>query len=226
MQHNSKKIYDKYNYFHPQNDSREIISHEFGNLLAEFEHLTAQNYLLESEVEYLEHIVDEFLMEYYEQVSAVILENPNLLNSKKQTEEEDNFYATHKLADAEEFELKRIYRRLVKKFHPDSNANGSNAEVFRKIQELYLKKDLGELIKLETGSNNSFEKSGNVVNDIEKLEKEIKTLEKSQTNLLSKKRNLVNSSEYKLLLKVRWHKMLGEDLIKDIVDSLGAKLPA
>lgn len=59
------------------------------------------------------------------------------MSNKKKITETDPWSILGVSANANENEIKRAYRNLVKKYHPDKNKSPDAAERFRKIQTAY-----------------------------------------------------------------------------------------
>jgi len=188
--------------------------------------------ILSSELDEIEGSLDEFLAEYCREVGPLFEKNKLIdkeLSSKNLRLTEATEVAAEELVEDINFsyveaskeklvekEIKRIYRKLAKICHPDSAKDDPYAgERFSMLSESYEEKDLSTLIGLEQALEEE-SRHENAIEKLERLEKQYDTIVNKNDNLKWKRFEVVNSPEYRLQQRVKWHRMCGENLIERI----------
>ena len=214
-----------YTPFEPVEDGQDIIL--AGKLLERH----AQNYcrrasklrseilVLEGEILLMQNEIDDFLVLYYEKFSEILIDSGIFSNSLNVVgsafhEDDEAVSLFEKRAQAYSSELKKVYRKLVKDFHPDANGDEKELEYFYKIQNSYEKGDLTELLYIQTQLENRVEK--NVIEMIEKLEAEIKVYDKKLIKLVETKIHILSSPEYKLFIKFKLSEIRGYNFFEEL----------
>jgi hypothetical protein len=184
--------------------------------------------VLRTELELIEGELYFFLEDYYTKVSQYVLDI--MQNSKQDAEmrefAENIYLLNRKKFEAKDIELKKIYKRLVKIFHPDSLELGDvldKEELFKEVQALYLQRNYSGLVEIlnafEGGSIDERlkESEENKIQRLEKLEKKYLEFFKERNELDTKLKNVLASKEYKLFERVKWGKLVGQNVYDDII---------
>ncbi len=221
----------------PAVDLFQEISNHITWLEEEICHVLADIRILESEMRAIRQRTELFLESYYVEVGALI-QNLHRINSEIHSLEhkdlqklptaigksdafEEPMLAEEGLEDIEQKELKALYRLLVKYCHPDSGRGKkghSKKERFLKLQHAYEERDLAALIRIEQQVAQKPKKSFSETNiqKLERLEKELDSVTRRKTALELQKNKLMALPAYQLMQKIRWGKLCGRDVLKEI----------
>jgi len=122
--------------------------------------------------------------------------------------------------DIDEVEIKKIYKKLAKIYHPDLSPSDPNANnYFTTINDLYAKKDFASLILMDQIASDDASNSNEIVR-LESLEKRCDSVLNATDKLRLKKHEITNSPAYELMQNSRWQKMCGNDVISVIKKNL------
>jgi DnaJ domain len=182
--------------------------------------LRSEILVLESEIELIQGEIDEFLKLYYEKFSEVLMESGIFSQNDSRVESvfdecDDAVSLIERRSQAYNSEVKSIYRKLVKTFHPDMNPSKKEREYFYRIQRSYESNDLTELLYIHSMIESRDEV--NVIEKIEKFEHEIKIYQKKLVKLIEKKSELISTPEYKLFIKFRLSEVRGYNFFEELL---------
>lgn len=190
--------------------------------------------ILSAELEEQEESLKGFLDEYCAEVGPLFEENSRInaeLNKKNLRVEKDAENKDENSADAElnfsyhsssreeiiQKEAKKLYRKLVKKCHPDTASDPDAAAAFSLLSSSYFEKDLSTLISIEQAFAGEAEREEETfIAKLERLERRYNSILNEVDRLKWKKFDLENSEEYALQQRVCWHRMCGDNLIERI----------
>jgi len=201
--------------------------------------------VISAELNTMEEDLQEFLSAYCNEVGTLFEESKrmdNELGFSKRTSrlfsdvklqkaifQEDELEETEQEIDHGKIisdEAKKIFRKLVKFCHPDISPDDPEAAAaFSLLSSSYESGDLSTLISIEQAfSENSKNKEESLVEKLERLEQRYDMLLKECDKLKLRKNKLINSPDYKLQQRVRWHKMCGDDLIGRIKENISKEI--
>ncbi len=186
----------------------------------------SETQVLEREISMIESELDEFMMLYYEKFMSKVVDGDYVStpeNPVKAGFYQDDAMVTFfdKKAEAYEKELKIVYRKLVKNFHPDIN-KGLDIAYFRDIQSHYENSELAELVYIQTQLDEA-ECDDNIISMIERLEAQIGAYERKLVKLVEKKSSLISSSEHKLYIKFKLSEIRGYNFFDELLRRTGIK---
>ena len=95
---------------------------------------------------YLEKHYPEYCETFFAPPIETVAENPPL--SEEETEEE-----TEEPAPPKNKDLKKLYRRIAEKTHPDRAGNNDYTELFSQAAEAYANNDIGRLLDIAGAAN-------------------------------------------------------------------------
>jgi hypothetical protein len=227
------KFREKYSIPLEAQNSLRILEEEANIFKEKISQLKSQISILKREIYCLESDINEFLMDYYERVSTIFLsgdsDNEDIFLSKfsqNVIEDEEVFTldASERRQDASDKELKQVYRRLVKIYHPDASSLGqsdiSSKNKFNEITQHYKEKNLDALFLEEFSfyeQSNFDSYNFNIVRKIEEYENKERELSLAVDNLNGKLKKIVKSPEYRLFMKKKICDIRGEDFYKKII---------
>lgn len=227
----AKLFREKYDQVRIANDSASQLASQHKDLTDRISDIKYRISLLESEYQVLDQDVNEFLMHYYEKFSEELFINDELLKKyedKRGENPEDkmneNIALYERKKKAREIELKVLYRKMVKEFHPDTNEEGTERE-FIIINDLYEKGDLEGLIAIQTELDNQRfsldeEESPGLVREIEMMESQEILLSRKLSKVKVKLSRLIASPEYRLYTRYKIALMRGEDFFETLLKAI------
>jgi hypothetical protein len=177
--------------------------------------------MLSAEVNLVEREIEEFNQFYYAEVGALYEKYKQLKLQNESAEEENEYLAITKIEKSDPVIAalsKKIFRRVAKICHPDSNEATGKAEFFVKLNDAYKAQDLGGLLLLEQHLHKNETKHYQ--------EEQLEMMEQAKYVLDQRKIDLMNSPAYKLRQKIFWAKMGGQDLIAQIKRHLERQIAA
>ena len=219
-------------------NSRIAIEQQASWLEREICSSAAEVRILNSEINQIKKKLEVFINNYLEEVSDIIEKSVEVDKKLKEIfpsannnsiildDEEINFFYedAEKAESAREKEIKKLYRKLAKKCHPDTTSDPDSLDIFNILRLAYEKGDLNGLIKIEHALLSKDFKDESEVQKLERLEKEHDEILKEKDKLKITKHSLINSKAYKLQQIYRWHLMCGDDLVSRIKERVEDKI--
>lgn len=189
--------------------------------------------LLAAEIECVEAHMREFFHDYYGSVGRYFNDNTSPLRRSDAGDAEEGeaavAYAGLATVDKsgsavyikhdaiKQREVKRIYRRLVKRCHPDISPYPEAKSLFRRISDSYKQGNLSQLLLVEAAMQDAENYGGETaVQRLERLEKRYELVAQEYEALLRKKEQMKASSAYELWQRVFREKARGRDILRDI----------
>ncbi len=176
--------------------------------------------VLESELSLVEAEIEKFMLLYHEKFSAFLLDDgifptPETPAEASFDEDNESVMLFEKRTEAFNKELKNTYRKLVKNFHPDMNHDEFDSKYFYRVQELYEKGDLAELVYIQSQIEDIPDE--NMIRKIEKLEAQIRVGEKKLFKLIERKADILSGAEYQLFMKFRLSEVRGYNFFEELL---------
>jgi hypothetical protein len=126
------------------------------------------------------------------------------------------------LSEEESKELKRIYRKLIKKLHPDLNKDESNKNIdlLNKVKEAYELGDLKAMRNLEILSEEIVEKEEVELGELDELKNKKQRYISIRNDILENIKNIKDSFPYNIKNFLKDEKAIKErqEELKDIID--------
>lgn len=151
-------------------------------------------------------IVEETLKKRHEQIGE---------EYKKLDEEEKDIEGRKTISEEEREELKKLWRKLAHKFHPDL-AKG-NEKMMKKINKAYTEGDLGTLRAIDQGEASAV---GIEVKTIEALKNKLAKLKKSIEKVSIELEQLKHSEWYILKENIEKAKRQKRDILSELAEKL------
>jgi hypothetical protein len=224
----AKRFSDNFIADYKRNEAAKQIDGQIRFYADKIDEYSSEVRVLRTELELVEGELYFFLEDYYTKISQYVLD---IMQTSKQDAEvkefaENIYLLNRKKFEAKDIELKKIYKRLVKIFHPDSLELGDvpdKEELFKEVQALYLQRNYSGLVEIlnafDGGSEDARaqESTENKIQRLEKLEKKYLSYSKERNELDAKLQNVLASKEYKLFERVKWGKLVGKNVFDDII---------
>jgi hypothetical protein len=167
--------------------------------------------LLSAEVNLVEREIEEFNQFYYAEVGTLYEEYKKIARTEEANDYLDDVTKVEKTDSVIASLSKKIFRRVAKICHPDTNEATAKSDFFVKLSDAYKAQDLGGLLLLEQHLHKNSKTQTKHF-----LEEQLDMMEHAKEALDKRKVELVNSPAYKLRQKIFWAKMGGQDLIAQI----------
>ncbi len=174
-----------------------------------------------SQFKTIEELVEKWLSR--EEAEMIIWERTRKEQEKIQRqysqiqEQEDEIEKRKKISEDEQKELKRLYKKLALKFHPDMY-NGDDT-LMKKINQAYEQNDL-EALRLLDQTDSLWDSPKNWLED---LENRLEKLNRLIANKITELEQLKNSEWYVLHENLAQNKNLLDDLKKKIISDINFK---
>ena len=224
----AKLFKEKYALVAQAQDAATLLAQKHEELTNRVSKLKHEILTLESEYEILDSDLNEFLMQYYEKFSQKLFIDDSLFEKyiSKDFSEDDKQKANVALYErkkkAKDSELKQVYRKLVKRVHPDLNAEGSVRDVSL-VNGLYEKSDLEGLLSVQTELDNQeiYNVRGEgLVREIELMESQGILMERRYSKVKIKLQRITGSPEYKLYTRYKIAEMQNIDFFDQLLKEI------
>jgi hypothetical protein len=204
-----------YSFYDLQMEARELTSFMY--------QIIQKNAILAYEIQSLKSEINQFIEYYLQEVGHLFkgeLNQDIIDDADEYSIILENFLASKVNAEeAMSSEIKSIYRKLVKKCHPDSNPNISD-ELIYQLNKAYQEQDLPLLLKIEYVINNDYKVKFNNIADLQKIRIKYQELQLQTDRLEDEKYNIIQSDEYMLWKKAMYLKECGKDIIEQVKNSI------
>jgi len=209
-------------------DAATILANKHEALSNRVSKLKHEIITLEKEYEILDSDLNEFLMQYYERFSEKLFIDEFLFEKyvskdfSENDKEKMNIALLERKQKAKDFEIKNIYRGLVKRVHPDLNDNHDAAEIAM-INGLYENSDLEGLLYVQTELDNQevFDNYGKgLVREIELMESQEILLSRKYNKVKIKLQRINGSPEYKLYIRYKIAEMQNIDFFEKLIKEI------
>lgn len=174
---------------------------------------------LSSEVKSIEKEIAEFNRYYYAEIGTLFEELQKLKTPKKVAEQTVKARAPRTVPKIESASVmaQKIYRRLAKHSHPDTQSNKVRNDFFIELNEAYQQKDLHKLMMLEQEWMQKGQAMPETKFDaMRRVEAWLDSACAAREYLEERRETLSQSPAYVLRQKIFWAKLSGEDLLGQI----------